>query len=164
MDSDYLKTHLGKCLSDCLTEVSEKRPLDPIEYIAQWLYKHIDNIKNEKQEEEDKIKLKQEEEEFSREQERREKMKEEKRKLREEQAKKQQELQAQDTSGLPPLAEGEEPQETPRIQIEVKDDDASGEKDDASPKVDDASAKVDDAEEPEQQKEDEKTEQAPAEV
>lgn len=49
MDSDYLKTHLGKCLSDCLTEVSEKRPLDPIEYIAQWLYKHIDNIKNEKQ-------------------------------------------------------------------------------------------------------------------
>lgn len=49
MDSDYLKTHLGKCLSDCLTEVSEKRPLDPIEYIAQWLYKHIDNVKNAKQ-------------------------------------------------------------------------------------------------------------------
>ena len=42
------------------------------------------------QEEEDKIKLKQEEEEFLKEQERKEKLKEEKRKLREEQARKQQ--------------------------------------------------------------------------
>ena len=46
MDSEYLQTHLGGCLTECLTEVSEKRPLDPIEYMAQWLYKHIQNTQH----------------------------------------------------------------------------------------------------------------------
>ncbi len=45
MDSEYLQNHLGGCLVDCLTELSEKRPLDPIEYMAQWLYKHLENVK-----------------------------------------------------------------------------------------------------------------------
>ena len=45
MDSEYLQTQLGSCLVECLTEVSEKQPLDPIEYMAQWLYKHIENVK-----------------------------------------------------------------------------------------------------------------------
>jgi len=36
-----LKENLG-CLSTCLKEVAERRPHDPIEYIAFWLKKHIE--------------------------------------------------------------------------------------------------------------------------
>lgn len=43
MDTAYLKQSLGDCLAKCLSEVSEKRPRDPIEYIAQWLMKHVEN-------------------------------------------------------------------------------------------------------------------------
>lgn len=43
MDTAYLKQNLGDSLSRCLAEVSEKRPRDPIEYIAQWLYKYVEN-------------------------------------------------------------------------------------------------------------------------
>ena len=46
MDTVYLKTNFGECLTHCLTEVSEKRPRDPVEYIAQWLYKYIENQKH----------------------------------------------------------------------------------------------------------------------
>ena len=44
MDANYLRETVGECLSKCLAEVCEKRPADPIEYIAQWLYKHAHNV------------------------------------------------------------------------------------------------------------------------
>lgn len=42
-ESEYVRKHLGVVLANCLTEVIEKRPLDPIEYIAEWLYNYVDN-------------------------------------------------------------------------------------------------------------------------
>lgn len=41
-DSAYLAKAVGRPLKECLMEVTETRPRDPIEYIALWLYKYID--------------------------------------------------------------------------------------------------------------------------
>ena len=43
MDTAYLKKSLGDSLTRCLDEVAAKRPRDPIEYMAQWLYKYVEN-------------------------------------------------------------------------------------------------------------------------
>ncbi|XP_012946244.1 uncharacterized protein LOC106013918 [Aplysia californica] len=42
-ETAYLASTVAKPLAQCLQEVVEKRPRDPIEYIAQWLYKYCDN-------------------------------------------------------------------------------------------------------------------------
>ena len=44
MEAKYLKDNLGS-LTSCLKEVAEKRPHDPIEYIAFWLRKHVENAR-----------------------------------------------------------------------------------------------------------------------
>lgn len=49
MDAQYLRDTVGTCLSACLAEVCQKRPTDPIEYIAYWLYKHVENVQTEKE-------------------------------------------------------------------------------------------------------------------
>ena len=43
-ESGYLAGSVGKALQVALAEVAEKRPPDPIEYLATCLYKHSSNI------------------------------------------------------------------------------------------------------------------------
>lgn len=42
-DSQYLGRELGQILVKAISEVAEKRPWDPIEYLAQLLYKLSEN-------------------------------------------------------------------------------------------------------------------------
>ena len=43
-ESGYLVGSVGRALQVALAEVAEKRPQDPIEYLAVCLYKHSSNI------------------------------------------------------------------------------------------------------------------------
>ncbi|CAH1789801.1 unnamed protein product [Owenia fusiformis] len=57
IDSRYLADQLGEALQLALAEVADKRPWDPIEYLAQWLYKHAENLKNDEEERKEKYNL-----------------------------------------------------------------------------------------------------------
>uniref|UniRef100_A0A8C5KT62 DPY30 domain-containing protein 1 n=1 Tax=Jaculus jaculus TaxID=51337 RepID=A0A8C5KT62_JACJA len=60
MESTYLRGCLGTCLTQGLAEVARTRPVDPVEYLALWIYKYKENEIIEKQRQEEMAKLEQE--------------------------------------------------------------------------------------------------------
>lgn len=44
MDSAYLKQHVGTALALGLSEICQKKPADPIDYLSNWLRKHVENL------------------------------------------------------------------------------------------------------------------------
>ncbi|XP_068924508.1 DPY30 domain-containing protein 1 [Petaurus breviceps papuanus] len=77
MESRYVRKFLGQCLSQALADVVKFQPVDPIEYLAFWLYKYKTNMVAEELRQREVIQLQQEQELAEMEQEMLKQMKEE---------------------------------------------------------------------------------------
>lgn len=52
VDGKYVAEHLGTALTVALAEIAERRPLDPVEYLAHWLYKYQESVNYNKKKQE----------------------------------------------------------------------------------------------------------------
>ena len=44
VDGKYVAEHMGTALTLALAEIAERRPADPVEYLANWLYKYQETM------------------------------------------------------------------------------------------------------------------------